>query len=232
MLRFAPACQRPELWRGPRHPAVAVVDGVHLLARLFGSDIVPPQRPKAYRPEIGGLRALAVIAVLINHLDPHWLPGGFLDVAIFFVISGCVVTSSLLARQDENRWQFLRGFYGRRVRRLVPALVVNIIVVSMLYTFFVSPLDDFYAPVMRTGTAAVLGAANLYLMKQGSNYFATDNFFSVFMHTWSLGVEEKFYLIWPAILLLCGLGVVGAGARGLRRLKILSLVLMVLSLVL
>ena len=153
-------------------------------------------------------------------------------MAIFFVISGCVVTSSLLARQDENRWQFLRGFYGRRVRRLVPALVVNIIVVSMLYTFFVSPLDDFYAPVMRTGTAAVLGAANLYLMKQGSNYFATDNFFSVFMHTWSLGVEEKFYLIWPAILLLCGLGVVGAGARGLRRLKILSLVLMVLSLVL
>ena len=72
---------------------------MNFLARLFGPGIVPPQRSKAYRPEIDGLRAVAVIAVLINHLDPHWLPGGFLGVDIFFVISGYVVTSSLLARR-------------------------------------------------------------------------------------------------------------------------------------
>ena len=202
------------------------------LVRLFGAGILPPQRSRAYRPEIDGLRAVAVIAVLINHLDPDWLPGGFLGVDIFFVISGYVVTSSLLARRDGSRWQFLRRFYGRRIRRLMPALVVNIAVVSALFSMVVSPLDDFFAPVMRTGTAALFGVSNLYLLRQGSNYFATDNHFNAFMHTWSLGVEEQFYLVWPALLLLCGLGVAGAGAGALRRLKIGSLLVLALSLAL
>ena len=160
------------------------------LVGLFGAGLLPPQRSRAYRPEIDGLRAVAVIAVLINHLNPHWLPGGFLGVDIFFVISGYVVTSSLLARRDGSRWQFLRRFYGRRIRRLMPALVVNIAVVSALFSMVVSPLDDFFAPVMRTGTAALFGVSNLYLLRQGSNYFAADNHFNAFMHTWSLGVEE------------------------------------------
>jgi peptidoglycan/LPS O-acetylase OafA/YrhL len=198
---------------------------VKSLVGLFGAGILPPQRSRAYRPEIDGLRAVAVIAVLINHLDPHWLPGGFLGVDIFFVISGYLVTSSLLARRDGSRWQFLRRFYGRRIRRLLPALVVNIAVVSALFSMLVSPLDDFFAPVMRTGTAALFGVSNLYLLRQGSNYFATDNHFNAFMHTWSLGVEEQFYLVWPALLLLCGLGVAGAGSGALRRLKVGSLLL-------
>lgn len=202
------------------------------LVGLFGPGILPPQRSRAYRPEIDGLRAVAVMAVLINHLDPHWLPGGFLGVDIFFVISGYVVTSSLLARRDGSRWQFLRHFYGRRVRRLLPALVVNVAVVSVLFSMLVSPLDDFFAPVMRTGTAALFGVSNLYLLRQGSNYFATDNHFNAFMHTWSLGVEEQFYLVWPAVLLLCGLGVAGAGPGALRRLKVASLLLLALSLAL
>ena len=202
------------------------------LVWLFGAGILPPQRSMAYRPEIDGLRAVAVLAVLINHLDPRWLPGGFLGVDIFFVISGYVVTSSLLARRDGSRWQFLRRFYARRIRRLMPALVVNIAVVSALFSMLVSPLDDFFAPVMRTGTAALFGVSNLYLLRQGSNYFATDNHFNAFMHTWSLGVEEQFYLVWPAVLLLCGLGVAGAGAGALRRLKVGSLLLLALSLAL
>lgn len=199
----------------------------HILNRF----LAVPKRSSAYRPEIDGLRAVAVVAVLINHLNERWLPGGFLGVDIFFVISGYVVTSSLLAREDGSRWQFLARFYGRRVRRLLPALVVNIAVVSILFSLFASPLDDFYAPIMRTGAAAIFGVSNLYLLKQGTSYFAGDNHFNVFMHTWSLGVEEQFYLVWPAILLLCGLGVAGA-AGGLRRLKILTLVLVVGSLVL
>ncbi|WP_216901194.1 acyltransferase family protein [Synechococcus sp. CCY 9618] len=202
------------------------------LTRLFGADLFPQQRSPAYRPEIDGLRAVAVLAVLINHLDVRWLPGGFLGVDIFFVISGYVVTSSLLARHDESRWSFLRRFYARRVRRLVPALVVNVSVVSVLFSLFVSPLDDFFAPIMRTGTTALFGVSNLYLLRQGSNYFATDNHFNVFVHTWSLGVEEQFYLAWPAVLLLCGLGVASGAGGGLRRLKILSLVLLVASLAL
>lgn len=202
------------------------------LVRIFGAGLRPPQRSRAYRPEIDGLRAVAVIAVLINHLDPRWLPGGYLGVDIFFVISGYVVTSSLLARRDGDRWLFLRRFYGRRIRRLLPALAVNVAVVSALFAMLVSPIDDFYAPVMRTGLAALFGVSNLYLLKQGSNYFATDNHYNAFLHTWSLGVEEQFYVIWPALLLLCGLGVAGAGVAALRRLKILSLLLLALSLAL
>jgi peptidoglycan/LPS O-acetylase OafA/YrhL len=175
---------------------------------------------------------VAVVAVLINHLNERLLPGGFLGVDIFFVISGYVVTSSLLTREDGSRWQFLARFYGRRVRRLLPALVVNIVVVSILFSLFASPLDDFYAPIMRTGTAAIFGVSNLYLLKQGTGYFAGDNHFNIFMHTWSLGVEEQFYLVWPAILLLCGLGVAGAAGGGLRRLKIVSLLLVAVSLAL
>jgi peptidoglycan/LPS O-acetylase OafA/YrhL/lysophospholipase L1-like esterase len=141
-----------------------------------------------------------------------------------------VVTSSLLARQDNHPWLFLRRFYGRRVRRLLPALVVNIAVVSVLFSLFVSPQDEFYRTVMRTGTTALFGVSNLFLLREGSNYFATDNHFNVFMHTWSLGVEEQFYLVWPAVLLVCGLGLAGAGS--LRRLKIVSGVLLVASLAL
>jgi len=199
---------------------------------VFNRFVVVPTRSQAYRPEIDGLRAVAVVAVLINHLNERILPGGFLGVDIFFVISGYVVTSSLLAREDGSRWQFLARFYGRRVRRLLPALVVNIVVVSILFSLFASPLDDFYAPIMRTGTAAIFGVSNLYLLKQGTGYFAGDNHFNIFMHTWSLGVEEQFYLVWPAILLLCGLGVAGAAGGGLRRLKIVSLLLVAVSLAL
>jgi peptidoglycan/LPS O-acetylase OafA/YrhL len=198
---------------------------------VFNRFLAVPKRSTAYRPEIDGLRAVAVVAVLINHLNARFLPGGFLGVDIFFVISGYVVTSSLMAREDGSRWQFLARFYGRRVRRLLPALVVNIAVVSVLFSLFASPLDDFYAPIMRTGTTAIFGVSNLYLLKQGTGYFAGDNHFNIFMHTWSLGVEEQFYLVWPAILLLCGLGVAGA-AGGLRRLKIVSLLLVAVSLAL
>jgi peptidoglycan/LPS O-acetylase OafA/YrhL len=159
------------------------------------------------------------------------LPGGFLGVDIFFVISGYVVTSSLLARDDGNGWLFLAGFYGRRVRRLLPALVINVAVVSIAFSLFVSPLDDFYAPIMRTGATALFGISNLYLLKQGTSYFAGDNHFNVFMHTWSLGVEEQFYLLWPIILLMCGLGA-RRGGSGLRFLKIASLLLAAGSLLL
>jgi peptidoglycan/LPS O-acetylase OafA/YrhL len=188
-----------------------------------------PQRSKAYRPEIDGLRALAVLAVLVNHLDPAWLPGGFLGVDIFFVISGYVVTSSLLVRKDPSPLAFLGWFYQRRFRRLLPALIVNVVVVGLLFAMVASPGDDLTVPTLRTGIAALFGVSNLYLLRQGLNYFATDNHYNAFMHTWSLGVEEQFYLVWPVVLLLCGVGLSGP-AVSLRRLKWVSLLLMVISL--
>lgn len=168
-----------------------------------------------YRPEIDGLRAVAVLAVLINHLDPAWLPGGYLGVDLFFVISGYVVTGSLLGRQVEGARRFLLDFYRRRFRRLLPALLVNVLVVSLLFAAFVHPGDAVIQPVLRGGIASLVGVSNLYFTRQGNNYFAADNYYNPFLHTWSLGVEEQFYLFWPLLFLLCGSG--AASATLLRR---------------
>lgn len=168
-----------------------------------------------YRPEIDGLRAVAVLAVVINHLDPAWLPGGYLGVDLFFVISGYVVTGSLLGRQLEGGRSFLLDFYRRRFRRLLPALLVNVAVVSLLFAVFVHPGDDVYKPVLRGGMASLVGVSNLYFLRQGNDYFAADNHYNPFLHTWSLGVEEQFYLIWPLLFLLCGSS--AASAAVLRR---------------
>jgi peptidoglycan/LPS O-acetylase OafA/YrhL len=158
---------------------------------------------------------VAVLAVLINHLDPSWLPGGYLGVDLFFVISGYVVTGSLLGRQIEGKRKFLLDFYRRRFRRLMPALLANVLVTSLVFAVFVHPGDGVFKPALRAGMASLVGISNLYFIRQGGNYFAADNHYSPFLHTWSLGVEEQFYLFWPLLFLLCGFSAVSATA--LRR---------------
>jgi peptidoglycan/LPS O-acetylase OafA/YrhL len=189
-----------------------------------------PQAIHRYRPEIDGLRAFAVLAVLINHLNSEWLKGGYLGVDIFFVISGYVVTASLVAREDGSWGRFLRQFYERRCRRLLPALIAMVLGVALVTGLVVSPLEDTRIASLRTGITALFGLSNLYLMKQGTNYFAADTQFNPFLHTWSLGVEEQYYLLWPLIILLSGLGLKPATPRALRRLTWLSLALLVGSL--
>jgi len=188
------------------------------------------QHGSAYRPEIDGLRALAVLAVIANHLHESAAREGFLGVDIFFVISGYVVTSSLLARQPKSPLSFLSGFYARRFKRLLPALVAMVVLVAVLFCFFVSPGEDLFHPSMRTGIASLVGVSNLYLLRQGANYFSLDISFNPFMHTWSLGVEEQFYLFWPILLLVCGFGRPGAGRVNRRRLALITLLLLVASL--
>ncbi len=189
-----------------------------------------PQAIHRYRPEIDGLRALAVLAVLINHLNGEWLKGGYLGVDIFFVISGYVVTSSLVAREDRSWGRFLRQFYERRFRRLLPALIAMVLGVALVLGLIVSPMDDTRIPSLRTGITALFGLSNLYLMKQGTNYFSNDTHFNPYLHTWSLGVEEQYYLLWPLIILLSGLGLKPATPRALRRLTWLSSLVLVGSL--
>ena len=190
----------------------------------------PPQSIHRYRPEIDGLRAFAVLAVLINHLNSEWLKGGYLGVDIFFVISGYVVTASLVAREDGSWGHFLRQFYERRCRRLLPALVATVLGVALVIGLVVSPLEDTRIASLRTGITALFGLSNLYLMKQGTDYFAADTQFNPYLHTWSLGVEEQYYLLWPLIILLSGLGLKPATPLALRRLSLLSLVLLTGSL--
>ena len=196
-----------------------------LLAPLLGMQT----HGQAYRAEIDGLRAVAVVAVLVNHLNDRLLPGGFLGVDIFFVISGYVVTSSLLVRKERGAWSFLRGFYSRRFKRLLPALIGMILVSAGLFVLVASPFEDGYQPSLRTGLASLFGFSNVYLLRQGNGYFSQNNMYNPFMHTWSLGVEEQFYFVWPFLVLVCGLGAGGSDRRRLRSLTILTMSLLVIS---
>ncbi|HEX4594115.1 MAG TPA: acyltransferase family protein [Bryobacteraceae bacterium] len=153
-----------------------------------------------YRPEIDGLRALAVIAVIINHFNTALLLSGHLGVDIFFVISGYVITASLANRSDKRFTAFLREFYARRLKRLAPALAVCVVLTGTLIC-----LVD-YSPSLShaTGLTALFGWSNIYLLSQSTDYFAVPTELNAFTQTWSLGVEEQFYLVFPALLWITG----------------------------
>ena len=155
-----------------------------------------------YRPEIDGLRAFAVIAVIINHFNKDILPGGYLGVDSFFVISGYVITSSLHGRSSRDLKDFISGFYARRIKRLVPALSVFVLITSIAICLFnPTPGTSF-----RTGLTSLFGLSNLYLLKNSTDYFAQSTELNVFAHTWSLGVEEQFYILFPFLIWFSGFG--------------------------
>lgn len=159
-----------------------------------------PKTKNTYRPEIDGLRALAVLAVIFNHMNKDFIPTGYLGVDIFFVISGYVITASLLAKPSVNFRSFLLEFYARRIRRLIPALAVFVLVTAILTCLF-NPLPGVS---LQTGLAALFGTSNLWLIKSSTDYFAVSTELNTFTHTWSLGVEEQFYLIFPILVWLTG----------------------------
>ncbi|MBE9065621.1 acyltransferase [Leptolyngbya cf. ectocarpi LEGE 11479] len=145
------------------------------------------------------------MAVIVNHFNAQILPSGFLGVDIFFVISGFVVTSSLI-RQDKQNWKsFLLFFYSKRIKRLLPALISCIIVTTLVGYLFISPSEISYSASWSTGIAALAGISNLYLLNQETNYFGQGAELNLFTQTWSLGVEEQFYIIFPILLILCSL---------------------------
>lgn len=179
----------------------------------------------SYKPEIDGIRAFAVIIVIINHLNKDLLPSGYLGVDIFFVISGFVITSSLAGRPSKNFSDFLLGFYTRRIKRLVPALVLFALITSVLICLF-DPSPD---TSLETGITSLFGLANLYLLEQSTDYFAASTELNVFTHTWSLGVEEQFYLLFPLLVWFTGFG--RLASKGVRNLFWVMGILSVASLI-
>ncbi|WP_216916043.1 MULTISPECIES: acyltransferase family protein [unclassified Synechococcus] len=162
-----------------------------------------------YRAEIDGLRALAVVAVILNHIDDRLLPSGYLGVDIFFVISGFVITGSLTRRPARSLGDLLLGFYSRRLKRLVPALLVFVVVVGILACLVIPRPHT----ALRTGISALFGFSNVYLHGQATDYFGTATKLNPFTHTWSLGVEEQVYLLLPLVAWLTGFARPGAGGH-------------------
>jgi peptidoglycan/LPS O-acetylase OafA/YrhL len=153
-------------------------------------------------PQIEGLRAFAVVAVMINHFAPQFLPGGYLGVDIFLVISGYVITKGLLANPGSQQIDFFKRFFARRVARLLPALVVSVGIAMVLVAMFVQPLSINYWTNAVTGISSSIGLSNMFLVIEQSNYFGSLADFNFFTHTWSLSVEMQFYLLFPCIFLV------------------------------
>lgn len=151
-----------------------------------------------YRPDIDGLRAIAVIAVVGFHAFPEYLPGGFVGVDVFFVISGFLI-SGIIFKHLCNSDFSLRDFYARRARRILPALCV-VLSACLLFGFY-ALLPDEFSLLGKHVAAAAAFAANLAFWRD-SGYFAPAAQFEPLLHLWSLGIEEQFYLLWPLVLLL------------------------------
>lgn len=170
-----------------------------------------------YRPDIDGLRAVAVVAVILHHVSFSWLPAGFLGVDIFFVISGFLITSLVRAEIEAGTFSLLT-FYARRIRRIYPALLVVIVVTLLAGSWLMLP-DSFYL-AGQSAVWAAFGLSNLYFLSQ-VDYFSPDADTFPLLHTWSLGVEEQFYFVWPLLMALAlPLFVRSKGARVLLPLSI------------
>ncbi|GEK28185.1 acyltransferase family protein [Furfurilactobacillus siliginis] len=155
--------------------------------------------PRRYITGIDGLRTFAVLGVILYHLLPAALPGGFLGVPIFLGLTGYLVTDSFLNQLGKNQPLALRQFYGRRLKRLYPALVTMLVVTSAYITLFARQLLGGLRAVILTNLTYVY---NWFEIGHGQSYFDRFNGESPFTHLWTLSIEGQFYLLWPVIIWL------------------------------
>lgn len=163
-----------------------------------------PEHPGAmatYRADIDGLRAISILLVVGYHAQPSLIPGGFIGVDIFFVISGFLITRIILSQSENNRFSFLE-FYARRIRRIFPALIVVMAVTYLLGWLVLLP--EGFSLLGKNIAAGVAFVSNLFQLTQ-LGYFAPDATENPLLHLWSLGIEEQFYIFWPPALLIIGM---------------------------
>lgn len=153
--------------------------------------------PLAYRPEIDGLRAIAILLVIFFHFFPDWVPGGFVGVDVFFVISGYLITSLIMQRSLRGEFT-IASFYHARICRLFPALLLMILVSVIWGWLFLLPVD--YSRLGRH-IASTMGFFENFTLKRESGYFDADIKLKPLAHMWSLSIEEQFYLVFPLLII-------------------------------
>ena len=156
---------------------------------------------QGHRLSLDGLRGFAIIFVLIEHSFHQILPFGYLGVDIFFVLSGYVVTLSLLRNSSDGKSFSINGFFVRRFKRLMPALLFTVIIFSFIFLFFSYPFSIETKISLQTGVASLFGFSNIFLFFKNQDYFSILSSHNLFLHTWSLGVEEQFYLLFALMFL-------------------------------
>jgi len=172
-----------------------------------------------FRPDIEGLRGIAVLVVVLFHAGLAGVGGGFVGVDVFFVISGFLITGLLLREHDRTGRIAFLPFYARRARRLLPAAIVVLVATLIAALNLVAPLDR--PAIGLDGAAAALSIGNIRFALASGDYFANVAAPSPFLHFWSLAVEEQFYLLWPALMLIVARG---SHARGRLVVGLVSLV--------
>jgi len=152
---------------------------------------------KNYRPEIDGLRAIAVLSVIVFHAFPLFLPGGYLGVDVFFVLSGFLITMIMNADLDHESF-ILSEFYIRRIKRILPGLLIVLFSVILAACFLLMS-TEFFNLSKHLLAASTFSSNYIYLKEEEGGYFAISSELKPLLHLWSLGVEEQFYIIFPFI---------------------------------
>ena len=157
-------------------------------------------KPSKFRPDIQGIRTIAVLSVLLYHAGLPWLPGGFVGVDIFFVVSGFLITGGIVKELQEHGRFSLKDFYIRRMARILPAATVTL-VATVAATWLLLP-ETRWGQIGREAFASGLYFVNWLFAESAVDYLAQDQAPSPLQHFWSLAVEEQFYIVWPLLLML------------------------------
>lgn len=179
------------------------------------------QPARGFRADIQGLRAVAVLLVVLNHAGVPGLGGGYVGVDVFFVISGFLITGQLAKELDRTGRISLLGFYARRARRLLPPATL-VVVTSLAFAYFFMPFSQLVSLTKDAMYAAVYGI-NYHLAVEGVQYSNASEPPSAFQHFWSLAVEEQFYFVWPLLMMVCAF----LGRRRLRRVLLIFAIIAV-----